>query len=61
MDQPEPLRSGDQVRVLTGAFEHFIGVVRALGPQSGQVQVELSMFNRKSTIALKDSQVVKVK
>jgi transcription termination/antitermination protein NusG len=61
MTSPEPLQSGDRVRILDGAFQHFIGVVQAFDRESGKVQVELSLFNRKSSIALKVLQVAKVK
>ena len=61
MTSPDPLQAGDRVQILEGAFQHFIGVVQGLDRESGKVQVELSLFNRKSTIALKVLQVVKVK
>lgn len=48
---------GDQVTVIDGPFEDFIGTVQKVYPQQGKVKVMVSMFGRDTPVELNFAQV----
>ena len=52
--------TGDNVKVLNGPLENFIGVVQEINKEKGKVKVLVSMFGRETPEELEFSQVQKV-
>ena len=50
---------GDNVKVLTGPLEGFIGVVQEINKEKGKVKVSVSMFGRETPVEVEFSQVQK--
>lgn len=50
---------GENVRVLTGPLEGFIGVVQEINKEKGKVKVSVSMFGRETPVEVEFSQVQK--
>ena len=50
----------DQVEIMNGAFEHFIGTVQEINTEKHKVKVLVSMFGRETPVVLDFSQVRKV-
>ena len=50
---------GDNVKVLAGPLEGFIGVVQEINKEKGKVKVSVSMFGRETPVELEFSQVQK--
>ncbi|MFW5984651.1 MAG: transcription termination/antitermination protein NusG [Halanaerobiaceae bacterium] len=48
---------GDNVSVIDGPFEDFVGVVQEVHPQQGKVKVVVSMFGRDTPVELDFAQV----
>ena len=51
----------DNVRVMNGPLENFIGVVQEINKEKHKVKVLVSMFGRETPVELEFSQVQKVK
>lgn len=51
---------GQNVRVNSGPFENFLGVIEEIYPDKGKVKVLLSMFGRETPVELEFTQVAKV-
>ena len=54
------LQVGDQVRIISGAFESYFGEVEGIDFDKGIVKVVLSMFGKPTPIELEFNQVEKV-
>ena len=52
--------TGDNVKVLNGPLENFIGVVQEINKEKHKVRVLVSMFGRETPVELEFSQVQKV-
>ena len=51
----------DQVQIMNGAFENFIGTVKEINKEKHKVKVLVSMFGRETPVELEFSQVQKIK
>lgn len=51
---------GENVRVISGPFENFIGVIDEIYPDKGKVKVMVSMFGRETPVELEYTQVTKI-
>ena len=51
----------DQVQIMNGAFENFIGTVQEINKEKHKVKVLVSMFGRETPVELEFSQVQKIK
>jgi transcriptional antiterminator NusG len=54
------IKTGDNVRVISGALESFIGVVEGISAERQKVKVVVSMFGRQTPVELDFSQVEKL-
>ncbi|MDD4840236.1 MAG: transcription termination/antitermination protein NusG [Clostridia bacterium] len=54
------IKVSDNVRVITGALESFIGVVESISAERQKVKVIVSMFGRQTPVELDFSQVEKL-
>lgn len=50
---------GENVRVISGPFENFIGAIDEIYPDKGKVRVMVSMFGRETPVELEYTQVTK--
>lgn len=50
---------GENVRVISGPFENFIGSIDEIYPDKGKVRVMVSMFGRETPVELEYTQVTK--
>ena len=50
----------DSVRVMTGPFENFVGVVQEINKEKHKVKVLVSMFGRETPVELEFAQVQKI-
>ncbi|MFZ7104397.1 MAG: transcription termination/antitermination protein NusG [Peptococcaceae bacterium] len=53
------LNIGENVRVNSGPFENFLGIIEEIYPDKGKVKVLLSMFGRETPVELEFTQVIK--
>jgi len=51
---------GQNVRVIDGPFENFIGIINEVSLDRGKMKVTISMFGRETPVELDFSQVEKV-
>jgi transcriptional antiterminator NusG len=51
---------GENIRVKSGPFENFEGIVRELLPDRGKVRVNISMFGRETPVELDYEQIDKI-
>jgi transcriptional antiterminator NusG len=51
--------SGDQVRIIDGAFANFAGTVEEVDMEHGRLRVMVSIFNRQTPVELNFFQVEK--
>ena len=51
----------EQVQIMNGAFEGFVGTVQEINKEKNKVKVLVSMFGRETPVELEFSQVQKVK
>ena len=51
----------EQVQIMNGAFEGFVGTVQEINKEKNKVKVLVSMFGRETPVELEFSQVEKVK
>ena len=49
---------GDRVKVLTGPFEDFVGIVKELDEENRKVKVTISMFGRDTLVELDVNQLI---
>lgn len=54
------LKSGDNIRVISGALESFIGIVEDINLERQKVKVIVSMFGRQTPVELELAQVEKI-
>lgn len=60
MEEPKtkiPFALGQDVRVISGPFENFIGNIEEIYPEKGKLKVLVSMFGRETPVELDFSQV----
>lgn len=63
MDEPRTrvfFDIGEHVRVISGPFENFSGVVEEIYPEKGKAKVMISMFGRETPVELEFEQVEKI-
>lgn len=63
IDEPRPridFAIGDHVKVVTGPFQHFTGVIEEIQHDKGKLRVLVSMFGRETPVELDFSQVEKI-
>lgn len=63
MDEPRTkifFDVGEHVRVISGPFENFSGVVEEIYPEKGKARVMISMFGRETPVELEFEQVEKI-
>ncbi len=51
----------DQVQIMNGAFENFVGTVQEINKEKHKVKVLVSMFGRETPVELEFSQIQKIK
>ncbi len=54
------IKEGDNVKVINGALENFIGVVESISAERQKVKVVVAMFGRQTPVELDFSQVEKI-
>ena len=62
-ERPRPkmdLEAGQNIRVRTGPFDGFIGVIDAVDDERGKIKVLVSMFGRETPLELDFTQVEKI-
>lgn len=62
-DTPRPridVTLGENVRVISGPFENFIGTVEEIHPDKGKLKVLVSMFGRETPVELEFDQIEKL-
>lgn len=63
MERPKPkidFEVGESIRVRSGPFEGFVGVIRGIDGEKGKIRVMVSMFGRETPVELDFSQVEKL-
>ena len=63
VEEPRPridVVIGENVRVISGPFENFIGTIEEIQPDKGKLRVLVSMFGRETPIELDFSQIEKI-
>jgi transcriptional antiterminator NusG len=64
MDEPRArvfFDVGEHIRVISGPFENFSGVVEEIYPDKGKAKVMISMFGRDTPVELEFEQVEKIR
>ena len=51
----------DQVQIMNGAFENFVGTVQEINKEKHKVKVLVAMFGRETPVELEFSQIQKIK
>lgn len=51
---------GDNVKVISGPLENFIGIVEEISPDKKKVKVSVSMFGRETPVELEFTQIQKI-
>ena len=51
---------GESVRVISGPFENFLGIIEEIYPDKGKIRVNVSMFGRETPVDLEHSQLEKL-
>ena len=51
---------GESVRVISGPFENFLGVVDEIFPEKGKIRVNVAMFGRETPVDLEYSKLEKL-
>ncbi|MHB1128131.1 MAG: transcription termination/antitermination protein NusG, partial [Bacillota bacterium] len=51
---------GQNIRVIGGPFENFIGAIEEIHPDKGKLKVMVSMFGRETPVELDFTQVEKI-
>lgn len=54
------IKAGDNVRIINGALENFIGVVDSINAERAKVKVIVAMFGRETPVELDFEQVEKI-
>ena len=54
------IKEGDDVRIVNGALENFIGVVDSISAERQKVKVIVAMFGRQTPVELDFAQVEKL-
>ena len=54
------MKIGESVRVRTGPFENFEGVVKEVYPERAKLKVNISMFGRETPVELEYEQIEKI-
>lgn len=54
------LAVGEHVRVRSGPFGNFVGVIEEVHPEKGKLKVKISMFGRETPVELDFAQVEKI-
>jgi transcriptional antiterminator NusG len=63
VEEPRPraiYNIGQNIRVISGPFENFIGTIEEVHPEKGKIKVLVSMFGRETPVELEYSQVENV-
>ncbi|AVX21822.1 MAG: transcription termination/antitermination protein NusG [Bacillota bacterium] len=63
MEEPKVklrFKVGDEVRVIAGPFQNFVGSVEEIYPEKGKLKVLVSMFGRETPLELDFGQVAEV-
>jgi len=53
-------QKGESVRVISGLFENFVGLIDEVYPDKGKLKVLVSMFGRETPVELEFTQVEKI-
>ena len=51
---------GETVRVISGPFENFSGIIQEIFPEKGKLKASISFINRETLVELEFSQVEKI-
>jgi len=63
LDEPKPKHDfavKEQIRVISGPFNNFIGTIEEIHPERGKLKVSVSMFGRETPVELNFDQVEKL-
>jgi len=63
MDSPRPkvtFEVGQSVRIISGPFDNFIGIIEDVQPERGKAKVLVSMFGRETPLELDFGQLEEV-
>lgn len=63
IDEPftgSSIKEGDNIRVISGPLENFIGIVKEVPPNSEKVKVIISIFGRETPVELRYDQIQKI-
>ncbi|HEY8541507.1 MAG TPA: transcription termination/antitermination protein NusG, partial [Pseudothermotoga sp.] len=53
-------RVGDVVKITSGPFEDFAGVVKEIDPEKQELRVAVTIFGRETPVTVKTSEVEKI-
>ncbi|MCL6559822.1 MAG: transcription termination/antitermination protein NusG [Firmicutes bacterium] len=63
VDEPRPrvdFSPGENVRVISGPFENFIGLIEEINTEKNKIRVMISMFGRETPVELDFTQIEKI-